>query len=295
MVRAFPCTLVILSFLLVATPPALAHDDPESELATLTSRIELEPGSARLHLERAELNRSRRDWAAALADLQAASNLDPSMAAVDLALARLMFDSGNLPAAREAADRFVSRSPANVSGHLVRARILLKSGARLDAAAAYSRAIDLDRGRRGGDTSGIQPDDYLDRARALAASGRIDEAVEGLDQGLELLGGAVTLQLLAIELDEKRGNVDGALARVATLEAGAKRKEAWTARRGDLLAAAGRNEEAGRAYRDALESISGLPPRARDNGATADLEASVRAKLASVAPGPDAAAREEGR
>jgi predicted Zn-dependent protease len=276
-------TALFAATLFLANPSsAVAHDDPENELVELSERIASDPGSASLHLERAELNRARRDWAAALADLQAASRLDPSMAAVDLALARLMLDSGNIPAARDAADRFVGRSPGSVGGHLVRARALLRFGAKLDAAASFSRAIDLDRSRRGGDTSGIQPDDYLDRARALADSDRTDEAVDGLDQGLALLGDAVTLQLLAIELDERRGNVDGALARVARMEASARRKEVWMARRGDLLAAAGRPDDAARAYRETIVTISALPARARDNAATADLEASVRGKLAAL-------------
>jgi predicted negative regulator of RcsB-dependent stress response len=279
----FPALLFALAML--AGVPASAHDDPEHELVVLSAQIEAEPASAPLRLQRAELNRARRDWAAALADLQAASTLDPSMAAVDLALARLMLDSGDLPAARQAAERFALRSPRNVTGHLVRARILLASGDKSGAADEFTRAVDIDRERRG-DASAIQPDDYLDRARALADTGRIDEAVEGLDEGIASLGGAVTLQLLAIELDEKRGNVDGALARVAALEAHANRKEAWMARRGDILAEAGRGEEAKAAYRNALETISALPPRARDNGATVDLEASVRRKLADSASAP---------
>jgi tetratricopeptide (TPR) repeat protein len=278
-------TALFAATLFLAIPsPSVAHDDPENELVQLSERIASDPGSAALHLERAELNRARRDWAASLADLHAASRLDPSMAAVDLALARLMLDSGNLPAARDAADRFVDRSPGSVSGHLVRARVLLRSGAKLDAAASFSRAIDLDRSRRGGDASGIQPDDYLDRARALDDSGRTDEAVDGLDEGLVLLGDPVTLQLLAIELDEKRGDIDGALARVARMEASARRKEVWMARRGDLLATAGRTDDAARAYRETIVTISALPARARDNAATAELEASVRGKLSALIP-----------
>lgn len=283
-VRLFPSLLLAASLLLVTSPAAVAHDDSERELARLSARIDAAPGSAALRLERAEHNRARRDWPASLADLQAAGSLDPSMAAVDLALARLMLDSGNLPAARAAADRFTFRSPGNVSGHLVRARVLLRSGEKLEAAASFSRAIELDRRRRGGDSSGIQPDDFLDRARALADSGLLDEAVASLDEGLALLGGAVTLQLLAIELDRKRGDVDGALARVAAMEASARRKEVWTARRGDLLAEAGRTEEAERAYRETILAISALPARARHNAATADLEASVRGRLAALVP-----------
>lgn len=275
--------LALLAVVACTAPVASAHDDPDNELTRLSARIEREPHSAPLYLERAELYREERNWAAAVADLQTASTLDPAMAAVDLSLASLLFEAGNLSAALDAADRFVARSPENVNGHLVRARILRRFGSLGDAAAAYSRAIELDRRQRGG-AGGIQPDDYLDRARALAESGDMDEAIRGLDEGLAALGGAVTLQLLAVELEQKRGSVDGALARLATMEAVARRKEMWIARRGDILAAAGHLDDAGRAYRAALEAISALPPRARDNAATAELEASVRMKLAATSP-----------
>lgn len=290
-VQPFPAAVLFLALAALPATGAFAHDDPASSLQKLTDRIALEPDSAALLLERAELHRARSDWASALADLQAASTLDPALAAVDLSLARLMLDSGNLPAARDAADRFVVRSPGNVTGHLVRARILAKSNAPLDAAAEFTRAIEIDRRRHDG-ASGIQPDDFLARARALEAAGRTGEAVAGLDAGLELLGNPVTLQLLAIELDAKRGNFDGALARVASMEAVAKRKESWIARRGDLLEAAGRDADAVEAWRDALEAISTLPPRVRDDAQTLELERTLRRKLAS-APSPAAAAEEK--
>ena len=263
--------LLVLCLLVAAGPSARAHDDPDHQLAELSARLAREPDSAALHLERAELHRFRRDWAGALADLQDASRLDPSMAAVDLALARLLLEAGNLPEARDAADRFVARSPDNVLGHLVRARMLLRSGEGPAAAAAFTRAIELDREHRGGG-SGIQPDDYLDRARALADAGRSEEALRGLDEGLAALGRPITLQLLAIELDEKSGNLDAALARIAAIEARANRKETWMARRGDLLLRAGRPQEADRAYRDALAAIArclrafaAAPPPAASN------------------------------
>ncbi len=288
---AFRLLLALLPALLPATA-ALAHDDPARELTAITRRLESEPESAALYLQRAELHRARHEWQAALADLQAASSLDPSMAAVDLALARMLLEAENLPAALDAAERFSRRSPGNVRGHLVKARILLASGEKTRAAAAFTRAIDLDHRRRG-DSSGVQPDDFLDRARALAGTGRTNEAIEGLDEGLALLGNPVTLQLLAIELEQERGNVDGALARIASLQAVAKRKETWAAKRGDVLAAAGRRDEAARAYREALESLTALPPRARDNAQTAELEASLRRKLAGMPTA--AAAKEDGQ
>jgi tetratricopeptide (TPR) repeat protein len=274
--------LSTILFFVAISGPAAAHDNPESELETLTARIALEPESAALHLQRAELHRFLHDWGSGLADLQTASRLDPSMASVDLALARLLFDADNLAGAREAADRFVERSPSSVNGQLVKARILLRSGDRPGAAAAFTRAIELDRDRRG-TSSTIQPDDFLDRARALAESGRLAEAVAGLDEGLAALGNPIVLQLRAIELDEARGATDSALSRIATAEAAANRKEPWMARRGDLLARSGRTDEAERAYEDALRAIAALPVRAKDNAATVELEASVRSRLAALA------------
>lgn len=291
--------LLVLTLLVLPGPPAGAHDDPDHQLSELSARLEQEPDSAALHLERAELHRFRRDWAAGLADLQAASRLDPSMAAVDLALARLMLDAGNLPAALDAADRFLARSPRHLGGLLLKARILHHSGRRADAASAYTFAIDLQRERRG-DGGAIQPDDYLDRARDLFEEGRHDEALQGLDEGLAALGQPVTLQLLAIELEEKRGNTDAALVRLAALESRANRKETWMARRGDVLARAGRREESARAYRDALAAIAALPPRLRSSSATTELEASLRARLGAVhtdanaAPAAVASSRSQG-
>lgn len=287
-----PACLLAVALLFAATAPAPAHDDPDRQLEDLNLRIAGQPGSAALLLERAELQRFRREWAAGVADLQEASRLDPSMAAVDLAMASLLLDAGNLGPALDAADRFLGRKPQSVSGHLTRARILYRSGRGPECADEVSRAVALDRERRRNSAaaspadsdSGIQPDDHLMRARALHDAGRTDDAVAALDEGLADLGQPVSLQLFAIELEQKRGRSDLAVARVERLEAAARRKEAWMARRGDLLAAQGKHVEAAAAWRQARAAIAALPPRLRDGTTTRELEQELRARLREAGP-----------
>jgi predicted Zn-dependent protease len=269
----------------LVTGPALAHDDPDHQVAELSAAIERSPRDANLLVQRAELHRFRRDWQAGLADLQAARELDPALDAVDLAVAELTLDAGNTGAALPAIGRFLARRPDHAKGHLVRARILLRDGRGLDAAAEFSRGIALAASAPDG-SSLVQPDDYLDRAKALATAGadHVDEAVRGLDEGIVALGRPITLELLAIELEEKRGRVDEALARLAAVEARANRKETWMARRADLLASAGRRDDAVAAWRDALAAIDRLPPRTRESRATQDLAASIRGRLDPSSP-----------
>ena len=72
----------------------------------------------------------------------------------------------------------------------------------------------------------------------------MEPAIQGLDQGAAEFHGAITLQLLAVELEVERRNWDSALARLAEIEANSTRKESWLARRGDVLVKADRPQEA---------------------------------------------------
>ena len=53
----------------------------------------------------------------------------------------------------------------------------------------------------------------------------IDEALRGLDEGINQLGPVVTLQLLAIDLELRRKSYDAALTRLDLIAAESERKE----------------------------------------------------------------------
>jgi len=281
--------VALATFLSIA---AEAHEDPALKEDEISEQIALHPNDATLYLQRAEERRSQRQWAEGVEDLQTASRLDPSLVVVDLALAKLLLSADNPQPALAAVDRFLAHDGNHAGGRLTRARILVKLGSRREAVDEFTRGIELARGgadERSGaqDSRGAQPDDYLERARVLACEGeaRIDEAIRGLDEGAAALGGAITLQMLAVDLEVDLRRWDAALQRLAALETKANRKEAWIARRADVLLLAGRNEEAGRVYASALAVIDALPERLRTTTTTSALAAQIRTTLSDLKKG----------
>jgi tetratricopeptide (TPR) repeat protein len=191
---------------------------------------------------------------------------------------RALEEADRATEAKAALDRFLAKRPADGEALLVRARALVKLGERGAAARDFGAALArLPR---------PNPEVYIERARVLAEDGRADEALRGLDEGIERLGPLVTLELPAVELELAAKRDDAALARVELLAAQSPRKEQWLARRGEILARAGRRAEAKEAFAAALAAIGSLKGSQRGVRATAELEARLRAALAEASNSP---------
>jgi len=262
---------------LFGTLPATAHGPIHEQVAALTTQIQQDSHNAVLYLKRGELRSYDGDWDAALADYEHAAQLDPALAAVDLARGKPFLQAGRYSQAKMALDGFLTNHPDHAEALATRARVLVKLGQGSAAAKDYSRAIMVAEklGRP-------NPEYYLERARALAAEEGVpvDEALRGLDEGLRRLGPLTTLQLFAIDFELANNRYEAALARLETITAQSPRKEPWLARRGEILEQAGRAAQARLAYEQALAAIESLPARHRTTEATAKLEAQIRAALA---------------
>lgn len=268
--------ICVLAAGLLALPAAQAHPDLEWQISKITERIEAAPRDAQLYLQRGELHREHRDWPAAEADFRRARALQPDLAAVDFYIGQLKLDADLPKQAKKALDRFLAKEPDHARARIARARALVRLGQPLAAVRDYDRALEA----RGKDHRPA-PTYYLERAHALADAGpeHVDEAVRGLDEGLELLGKPVTLQLYAIELDVKRGRHDAALARLAQIASRANRQESWLMRRGEILESAGRVAEARSAYAAALDALGKLPASRRGSRAMQRLQTRAAAAL----------------
>jgi tetratricopeptide (TPR) repeat protein len=248
--------------------PALAHQEIEEQIRVIDKLIEARPLDASLYLRRGELYRIHRDWDLAEKDYLQARKLDPDLPTVDFSLGRMHFEAGDLDQARQYLDRFLEARPGDPKGREIRGQVLMKQGRYLAAADDFTVALD----------HAVQgtprPELYLLRARALVTAGpkNLDRALESLEEGLEDLGSPVTLQLYALELETNAKRYDAALRRVDRLAAGSVRKEPWLMRKGALLEAAGRPDEAIAVYREALEAIETLSPRRRGTKAVQRLE-----------------------
>jgi tetratricopeptide (TPR) repeat protein len=163
--------------------------------------------------------------------------------------------------------------PNHVDALVTRARVLVRQNHWVEAAADYSRAI--------AQLAKPKPEYYIERAEALVAGGRKDEALGGIDEGVKRLGPIVTLQLFAINLELSSKSYDAALSRLEQISVQSPRKESWLARRGDILLVAGREDEARNAFKAALAAIEALPQYHRTTKATMELERRVRAALGS--------------
>ena len=248
---------------------AHAHEGLHEQIVAITAKIKRDPKNASLYLQRGELHRLHRDWTRAAVDYDRAELLQPSLIIIDLARGKMLFESRRLQGAKFVLERFLRQQPDHIEGLITLARVLAKTGARLQAAQNFTRAL----------TRVPEPELYVERSQVLSGGEQyIEEALRGLDEGVNRLGPLVTLQLSAIDLELRRKNYDAALTRLDLIAGQSERKETWLVRRGEILKAAGRTDDARAAFNAALVAIESLPPERRQNRAVTALQ--LRARLA---------------
>jgi predicted Zn-dependent protease len=138
---------------------------------------------------------------------------------------------------------------------LVRARVLRELDQPLQAVQDYAHASSL--------VPYPTPVLMIEQAEALVEAGEayVDLAIQSLDAAIRKYGPLILLESCAIDVDVERQHYDAALIRIDRVLNGMTRKEKWFVRRGEVLQKAGRIEEAGATYEDALKAIESLPGR----------------------------------
>lgn len=253
--------------------PASAHGDIHARIAKLTKSIRKAPGSVALYLERGELHRLHKDWAAARRDFQTVRRLAPRLVELDLHEGRLELSAGCYDRARQVLDRFLAGHPRHVRGLQCRARLLTIVEAKAAALRDYDTLIGL--------AESPNPDHYLERARAQQGFG-IDsaEVVRGLDEGVRKLGPLVVLHQRALQIELTRRAWPQALRRLDRMLAAMPLRAPWLLRRGMVLERMGKPAEARRAYSEGLAELDALPRRNKIQG---DLQHSLRSRLRRLA------------
>lgn len=257
----------------VASPPCAAHEPLRTQIEELTRLITADPANPSLFLARAEMLRLNEQPQRAEADLRQAQRLLPGSPAVDIVRAAMLRDAGRLSAAERHLDPVIAAAPQLVEARALRADVRAALGRAEDAIADLDQAIIC--------TRRAMPDLWLQRARLMATLGAAGEqrALASLDEGLRTLGPSPALAEYAIDLEVRHGATDAALARIDRMMAGLPRKETLLARRGEILAAAGRDLEAWVEWSDALAAIEALPQHKRAAPAMLALETRVHAAL----------------
>ena len=266
--------LALGALLALAAPDVAAHQEILDQLADLNERIEKQPGAAALYLERGEVHRIHRDWDAAAADYRVARELSPDLTLVDFCWGRMKLEAGQPDEAVSALSRYLSQRPDEGAALEVRGRARLALAQYGAAAGDFERALQLT-------PEGARPSLHLllEHARAQVAAGEPAAALQGLDEGLARLGGAITLELEALALERELGRTDAALARLQRLAGAAQRPEPWLVRKGVILEQAGRAAEARQAYRQAREGLQALPRHVQARGSLVQLADEIEEAL----------------
>lgn len=219
---------------LLAISGALAHPGHHVDVGVLTEKISLEPGDARLYLERAHRERLLGNLEEALRDLDRAAFLAPDDA-------RILAERGLVLAAlgceREAdveLTRFLENGRPTAAVFAARARLHASAGRLDEAIVDYSGAIALL----------PDPDLYLARGRLLEKASRLEEAAHGYREGLAQLSGAASLRAALVQVEIARENFQAALLLLDDEIARAPLKTRAYLQRAEILAAAGLTNDA---------------------------------------------------
>lgn len=264
--------LLYVGLLILAPGTAIAHGSLDHELEALDQRLGEARGEARTLLHRGEIHRLKGNWQSARDDFDAAARVAPGLVEVDLCRAALELDLGNAAAAESLLDRVLAGTPDQRRGLELRAKVRTRLGRPLDAVADLDRLIAAD--------PAAKPDLYHERASLLSTAGpqHLDRALAGLDQARARLGTLPSLELFAIDLELGRRGHDAALARLERLTKTLATRDLLE-RRGTILLAAGRDDEARAAFAAALAELESMPAFRRRTAAVIKQEDRLRARL----------------
>lgn len=238
-----------LSLLLITSPGAIsAHPESEVAIVELSQWIARHPAQASLYLARSRHFFDHERWEECERDLKTAEKLDPQLEGLGLAYCRLYLATGAMAAAAQHVDAVLQHTPDEPTALILRARVRASSANPVGAVADLSRAIEV--------IPEPRPELYLERA-ALQTDPK--EALRGIISGIERIGPAVPLMERALTLETQLGQVDDALRRLETMTSSSSRKEFGWKRRGDLLNAAGRTDDARNAYHQARAALASQP------------------------------------
>jgi tetratricopeptide (TPR) repeat protein len=261
--------------------PAAAHDEPTLDLAKLDAQIDElahRPEAATLLLDKADVLRRLGRFPEALATLERVDRALPPPA-VDLVAAKVLVESGQKTAALARLDRAVTEAPRDANARFARGHLLLRMGRADRAAQDFAHVV-----RAKG--ASARPDDHLLLVRALRAADHLAAAQAALTRARAAFGPIVTIELEAIDLLRERRRFDEALAHVDELVARSARPEPWLLRRAELLAEAGRNAPARRAFVAVEQAVAERLADGRSSPALREIEAAARAGLARLGEPP---------
>lgn len=230
---------------------ASAHGTYHEMMDELEQELAKRPADHALMTRRAFIHVEHEDWKPALADLERARRLGADEEDLRYLTGRALALAGLLNEARKELDAYIANHREPGLALVERARVLQRLGEPEAALNDYRAALKAN-GR-------LEPELVIEAAEALAKKGENEEALRVLATGIEIIGAVPQLVLKAMEMELAAKRFDEALKRVDTMQRVMPRPEPWMAKRAEVLALAGRADEAKAAWKALREHIAALP------------------------------------
>lgn len=246
---------------LLALALAVAHPGGHERLAAVSATLPDGACSPAGLVERGRIHAQLGAHHEALADFTAARACAPDAPRVDAEEARVWLELQRPEVASLLLAAHLDAQPHDVAARAALATALAAEGRWAEADAAWETALS--------EASVWQPDAALDWSTARELARGPEAALAVVEAALARMPGTPALEDRAVALEVACGRYDQALARLDARLARAPHDLAAWARRGDVLASAGRAQQARDAWGEAVRRFDALPPRVRNGRATA--------------------------
>ncbi len=263
---------IALGWLTFAPAVTFAHEDLHERIAALDRQISAS-ATAPLLIRRADLHRRHQDWDRALRDFAAAEALAPDDPALAPGRAQVHLDRGAPREALGVLDALEEETAGKGLILLLRARALAAAGETAAASTTYAAATER--------LATPRPEHFLEHAALLAAAEPADPegAIAVIDRGVARLGGLLSIQVRALEIERGAGLLEAALRRTRHIAADAAAGPQWRVVESEILLELKRCDEARKVARDVIDKLRRLPTRRRSTPGIRELERRAAAVL----------------
>jgi tetratricopeptide (TPR) repeat protein len=257
--------------------PAQAHEPGLEKIKSITAQLAKHGDSPQLYIQRARLFQDEQHWSKAMSDFNKAAELEPGNANINLDRARLTYEAKEYMRALDFIDLYLLQHESSTESLLIKARSFRELQQYKQAIKFFELALS---NLPDTDDSPL-PEWYVELASLYKITGDKNKALQAYQQGIDRLGPLSVFQVKAIELEVDLELYGSALNRIDQILSQSQRKDIWLARRADIMAQAGLQQDAQQSYQQAYAALQQLPQRLRNLPVTRKLEKKLQSHITS--------------
>jgi len=232
-----------------ASVVAFGHGAYHDVVADLNAKLAVTPDDVDLRFRLAAAHVEHGEWKACLEEVAKVEALSGGAIRTTYLSGKALAGEGKLVPALSDLDAFLEAEPGHQLALIERARVRVKLGQVEAGFVDYEAAL----------ATSAPAEVYVEAVEALRRHDRTEEAFALAETSVKETGGDPAALLCAIDCATSLGRTDDAVGHLDELMKKWPRPEPWMQRKAEILAAAGRQEEAKAAWRALHDHLLALP------------------------------------